>query len=131
HDEDTHNMTQLPLWTKNLHHDGSEAYISNPVPKIGESIKLKLRVPADAPIRAIFIRAMLDGEFHLEEMQKLVSNNKVAHWWQGNLPIKQHHIPYRFKIMTDEGAYYYTAQGTRRADTPDFEDFIILGDYDA
>ncbi|MDQ7036080.1 MAG: alpha amylase N-terminal ig-like domain-containing protein [Anaerolineae bacterium] len=124
-------MKQLPQWMVKLHHDGSEVYISNPLPKIGTTVTVKLRAPKDAPINLVFIRAMIDGEFRMVKMKRTAKKNKLAQWWQGELPIEQPRTDYRFKLMTDAGAYFYTAQGASRADSPDFESFIILGDYDA
>src|SRR5690606_11954413 len=38
---------------------------------------------------------------------------------------------YRFKIMTDEGAYYLTALDISQTEKPDWFDFKILADYQA
>jgi alpha-glucosidase len=124
-------MSNLPRWIKGLHHDGSEVYVSNPLPKIGETVNVKLRVPKDAPVTYIFIRAMIDGEFFMSPMERVNKKNKLVQWWEGKLPIHQARTDYRFKLMTDDGSYFYTAQGIHRADSPDFESFVILGDYNA
>ncbi|MEP6985290.1 MAG: hypothetical protein ABI970_06825 [Chloroflexota bacterium] len=43
-------------WTAGLHHDGSILYVSNPLPKQGKTLTIRLRVPLDVPIRSIFLR---------------------------------------------------------------------------
>jgi alpha-glucosidase len=124
-------MTQYAAWTRGLHHDGSEVYISNPLPSIDEIVTVKLRVSKDAPINHAFIRAMIDGEFRMVKMERIDEEDDLVQWWGGHLPIEQPRTDYRFKLMTDDGAYFYTAQGISRADSPDFESFIILGGYNA
>jgi alpha-glucosidase len=55
-------------WTQGIHHDGSELYVSNPLPKLGERVTIRLRVPADAPVTAVYIRTLPDGEEHYTAM---------------------------------------------------------------
>src|SRR5688572_13120616 len=124
-------MTQYAAWTRGLHHDGSEDYIANPLPSIDDIVTVTLRVPEDAPVNYAFIRAMIDGEFRMIPMERIDTEQDLVQWWSGILPIEQPRTDYRFKLMTDEGAYFYTAQGISRADSPDFESFIILGNYNA
>lgn len=123
-------MLQLPQWIFSIHHDGSEAFVDKPMPKMGDKVTIRLRTALNAPIRAVFMRAMLDGEFRMVEMKKAKAN-KAAQFWEGLLPIEQPHTDYSFKLMTAEGAYYYTALGASRADSPDFYDFSIIADYKA
>jgi len=117
-------------WTKGVHHDGSEAYVSNPFPKNGETITLTLRVPAHAPIKGVCARVMFDGEFaHRDMMLKHTSTD--VHFYTIDVLIEQPRTEYIFKLLADDGAYYYTSNGISRADSPLFHDFVLLADYDA
>ena len=84
----------LPQWTRSLHHDGSEAYLSNPLPTIGETITLYLRVRDDAPINRVFLRAMLDGEFHMAKLEK-IGHDDTVQLWATKLKITQSSIDYQ------------------------------------
>lgn len=123
-------MTHLPHWTAGLHHDGSGAYVSNPLPGLNETITLTLRTPADAPIERVFLRAMVDGEFERTEAQ-CVRRTTTAQYWTVALTMTQPRMEYRFKLLTPQGAWYYTSHGCSRADSPDYFDFFIQADYDA
>jgi alpha-glucosidase len=123
-------MLQLPQWIFSIHHDGSETFVSKPMPAMGDTVTIRLRTGLNTPLHHVFIRAMLDGEFRMIEMQK-ANANQVAQYWEGVLPIQQPHTDYSFKLMTSEGAYYYTALGASRSDSPDFYDFSIIADYKA
>ncbi len=122
-------MNQLH-WTAGLHHDGSALYVSNPLPKQNETLTIRVRVPADAPIRVIFLRTAPDGEQHLMRMH-IESEDAVCRYWAADVRVTMPYTPYRFKIMSDEGAYWLTAMGVSRADAPDLWDFKLLADFAA
>ena len=44
------------------HHDGSELYVSNAAPKIGQKVVLKVRVPHTYTFEKSFVRIYEDGE---------------------------------------------------------------------
>src|SRR3990172_3972996 len=104
-------------WTAGVHHDGSALYVSNPLPKAGEKVTIRLRVPPDAPVKGVFLRTAPDGEAHFEAM-RLVERDAVSAFWQAPLHVTMPRNPYRFKILSDEGGYYLTALGISRADKP-------------
>ncbi|MBI5671139.1 MAG: maltodextrin glucosidase [Chloroflexi bacterium] len=117
-------------WTAGLHHDGSELYVSNPLPRSGETVTIRLRVPMEAPVRHVFLRTAPDGEENLTAMRR-VREDSVAAWWETGLTIRMPRTTYRFKVMSSEGAYWYNALGASRADSPDWFDFKLLADFAA
>jgi len=117
-------------WTTGLHHDGSALYVSNPLPKLGAYVSIGLRLPLDAPVRKIFIRSAPDGEHHYDEMQPF-RNDLRSTFWTGELAIRNPRTSYRFKLLTDEGAYYLNALGVSQSEKPDWLDFKIVADYAA
>lgn len=120
----------LSDWTKGIHHDGSEAYVSNPFPKQGEKVRLSLRVPSNAPIKVIVARVMFDGEFSHKEMTATRTRGDF-HLYSVDVTVEQPRTEYSFKILTPEGAYYYNAFGVSRADSPVYYDFVLLAEYEA
>jgi alpha-glucosidase len=117
-------------WTAGLHHDGSALHVSNPLPALGETVFVRLRAPLNAPIRAVFLRTAPDGEGHLEPME-IIERDSVSAWWSAPLQVSMPRNHYRFKIISDEGAYFFNALGASRADSPDGFDFKLLADYTA
>jgi alpha-glucosidase len=122
-------MTELH-WTAGVHHDGSNLYVSNPLPTLGETVTMRLRVPVEAPIKSVFLRTAPDGENHLAPMQRTEADARSA-YWMGQLTAVMPLNTYRFKLLTDEGAYYLNALGISRATTPDWFDFKLLVDFQA
>jgi len=123
-------MNTIDHWTSAVHHDGSALYVSNPLPAHNERVTVRLRVPLESPIRSIYLRTAPDGENKLDLMHE-VERDSTAAWWAGELPVSMPRNPYRFKLMTTDGAYYYNARGISRGESPDVEDFKLLADFAA
>ncbi len=115
-------------WSAGLHHDGSVRYVSNPLPAYGETVTLWLRVPNDAPVSAVFLRTIPDGEEHYQAMTVQHQTPGVL-WYATDLKMNMPVEPYRFKVMSDEGAYVFNALGAHRADVPDLHDFKLLAGF--
>lgn len=123
-------MTKLPKWTRAVHHDGSEKYISNPLPKLGETVRFFLRTPLGSPIKQIMFRAMRDGEFSYNQME-IIEENTVSRLWAIDFVISQARIDYLFVLFTDSQILIYSAQGLSGGDVPDSKSFSLIADYDA
>lgn len=119
-------------WTAGLHHDGSALYVSNPLPAIGETVTIRLRVPADAPIRMIELRTEPDGEGETTPMTRagITDDDSPYHLYEAQMPVIMPANPYRFEIRTEgEGEYHYNALGVSKAIWPTLFDFVLLADF--
>ncbi|MHB8628697.1 MAG: alpha-amylase family glycosyl hydrolase [Aggregatilineales bacterium] len=117
-------------WTAGLHHDGSALYVSNPLPRHGERVTIKLRIPDHAPVKGVLLRTAPDGENYFEQMHETGRADGWV-WWAGELHATMPSNPYRFRVYSDEGLHHYTAAGVSRADRPDWFDFKLLADFAA
>ncbi len=120
----------IPAWTNGIHHDGSEVYVSNPLPVIGDDVKFSIRIPLDAPVSGVYMRAMINGEFSYKQMEKQ-ANREHGQLWDCEYTIKQSRIDYVFMLVSEDGAIYYNARGASLADSPDADAFTIIANYDA
>ena len=123
-------MTSLPEWTQYIHHDSSEMYLSDILPRIGNVIRVRIRVPLAAGIRALYLRSRPDGEWKRIRMAKVESDGLAA-WWSAEMPIIMHHNNYCFHFLTASGSFYYNQFGVSPIDSPDWFSFTVLGDYNA
>ena len=80
------------------HHDGSDLYVSNSAPTIGDSVTLKVRVPNDYLFEKAMLRIYHDGEPRIFEM-KLSSKNEVESWYQVKVQILNIQSSYRFAFI--------------------------------
>jgi len=48
-------------WLLSIHHDGSDRYVSTLYPRLGQTIRLRLRISHQAPVRRVILRTLPDG----------------------------------------------------------------------
>lgn len=112
------------------HHDGSELYVSNRAPKLGEKITLKIRVPKKDPAQQIFIRILQDGEPVTYPLKKIRST-KVENWWQVAVEIVSPMTNYRFLLRDGKNFRWLNAAGVFARDVVDHFDFKVIANHDA
>ena len=122
-------MSYFPAWLESVHHDGSDAFVSTPYPRLGEMVRIRLRAGADAPISRVFVRTAPDGEQAFARMDPDGANGP-ARWWQVELPVNQPVVHYRFALEAEDGVWWLNAAGPCHFDPLDAADFKLLADYD-
>ncbi|HSN77945.1 MAG TPA: alpha-amylase family glycosyl hydrolase, partial [Anaerolineae bacterium] len=122
-------MIHLPAWLQSVHHDGSDAFVSNPYPRLGDAVQIRLRAGVGAPIRRVFVRSAPDGEQAFVRMEPEDAAGP-ARWWQVELPVNQPLVHYRFALEAEDGVWWLNAAGPGHFDPLDAEDFKLLADYD-
>ncbi len=123
-------MVNDPSWLPSIHHDGSEKYVSKLQPRLGETVRLRLRMSHLAPVRRVVLRTFPDGEQALAAM-KPAATEPPAQWWEVDLPINEPVTHYRFFIDSADGLWQYSAAGPSAYVPLDATDFRILADYES
>ncbi|MCW5847902.1 MAG: maltodextrin glucosidase [Anaerolineae bacterium] len=118
----------VPAWLNAVHHDGSEKYVSALYPRLGETVRLRLRTAYDAPIRRVILRTFPDGEQAFALMRP-TTDGPTAQWWETSLRVEEPLVHYRFIIDAADGLWHYSAAGPSSFVPLDATDFRILVDY--
>src|SRR5882762_8223561 len=115
----------FPAWLSTVHHDGSPRYLSNLHPRLGETVRLRLRLAGSCPVRRVFVRTSPDGE---QAFTPAVSGpaQLPARWWKAELQVREPAVHYRFVLEADDGVWFYSAAGPAAHDPLDSTDFRIL-----
>jgi len=107
------------------HHDGSELYVSNIAPEIGDKVTFKVRVPGSYHFEKALIRIYHDGEPRIFEM-KLSHKSTKENWYQVSVQILNIQNSYRFAFI-DEGKYeWLNAKGLSDHDVHSNNDFQLV-----
>jgi alpha-glucosidase len=117
-----------PGWLAGVHHDGSDKYVSRLHPQIGESVRIRLRAPARAPLRRVVLRGFPDGEQSLMPL-RAAEVDGPSRWWETDLIIAEPTTHYRFILEADDSVWHYSAAGPSRHVPLDSTDFRILTGY--
>jgi alpha-glucosidase len=107
------------------HHDGSELYVSNSAPKIGEVVEFRLRVPKAIKVDEVHIRFFHDGEPRTRQAKK-VKSNSVESWWSAKVEIINSTFHYRFMLIEKGNYSWFNGVGLFNHDVTDREDFQIV-----
>ncbi len=107
------------------HHDGSDLYVSNSAPKIGDKITLKVRVPNDYLFEKAMLRIYHDGEPRIFEM-KLAKKGTIESWYQTTVEILNLQNSYRFAFIGHAKYEYLNARGLFDHDVHSNNDFQIV-----
>jgi alpha-glucosidase len=119
----------LSNWLDTIHHDGSGKYVSHLYPKVGDTVRLRLRVRADAPIRRVFVRTSADG-WQVFTLMTQGPLQRPVRWFEAELPITRPLTLYRFVVEAQDGVWSYTAAGVTPHSPLDSSDFRIVADRD-
>ena len=108
------------------HHDGSDRYVSNPSPALGETVAVFVRVPAGTRVRRIHARSVRDGE-PVFTSAVLDRRDAGGAWWRADVEVRNPVTPYRFLIRFSDGAVrWLTGCGLTDHDVPDATDFRLV-----
>jgi alpha-glucosidase len=107
------------------HHDGSELYVSNIAPQIGDAVEFKLRVPQSYTPTKVFIRFFHDGEPRTREL-KIEKVEPTETWWKVKVEVLNPTFHYRFLLENSDGYAWVNGLGLFNHDVTDREDFQIV-----
>ena len=112
-------MSNLP------HHDGSDLYVSNSAPKIGDTVTLKLRVPNDYIFEKAMLRVYQDGEPRIFEL-RAGKKGEAETWFQVSIEIINLQTLYRFAFIGRGKYEWLNARGLFDHDVHSNNDFQIV-----
>lgn len=107
------------------HHDGSELYVSNIAPSIGDKVQLRVRIPHGYAFKEVFVRVYEDGEPRTYELKKAEQCNTES-WYQVTIRIFNTHTIYRFVFIGDCKYEWLNALGLSDHDVHSNNDFQIV-----
>ena len=118
-------MTTKPGFAQAPHHDGSDLYVSNSAPKIGDKVTLKVRVPKVYTFDEAYIRLYEDAEPRTHKLQEK-SSSKTERWFEVKIQIINIHTIYRFVFVGENKYEWLNAKGLFDHDVHSNNDFQIV-----
>ncbi|NJC23596.1 alpha-glucosidase [Arthrobacter pigmenti] len=114
------------------HHDGSELYLPDQTPSLGDTVRVRLRVPLTGYGRVlrVYVRSLRDGEPHYDDASRVphdVAASSGWEWWEACVSLVNPVTRYRFLLEISGNAgsewHWLNAEGLFGRDTPDVHDF--------
>ena len=118
-------MVTVPGFAQAPHHDGSDLYVSNSAPKIGDKVTLKVRVPKGYTFDEAYIRLYEDAEPRTHKLDEK-SSSKTERWFEVKIQIINIHTIYRFVFVGENKYEWLNAKGLSDHDVHSNNDFQIV-----
>ena len=118
-------MTTKPAFAQAPHHDGSDLYVSNSAPKIGDKVTLKVRVPKGYTFDEAYIRLYEDAEPRTHKLEE-ISSSDFESWLHVKVTITNVHTIYRFVFVGENKYEWLNARGLSDHDVHSNNDFQIV-----
>jgi alpha-glucosidase len=109
------------------HHDGSPLCVSNTEPTLGETVRVRLRVPVGyGPLAAVRTRSNPDREPAWADAE-LVGTADGWDWWEAEVVVANPRHGYRWLLQHEDGRVQWLNQsGLHEIETLDAEDFALV-----
>ncbi|PPK98470.1 alpha-glucosidase [Kineococcus xinjiangensis] len=107
------------------HHDGSPRYVPRLPSALGETVRLRVRVPRSSPYAGVALRWVTDGEA-AAETATVVAEDESDTWYEAQLPFENPVTRYRFVLLRADGGFdWLNGSGVHSYDPPDTFDFAL------
>ncbi len=110
------------------HHDGGPMHVPDGVPRLGDRLPVRVRVPAAAAARigadGVVVRSVRDGE-PVYAPARPDGGDEVDAWFVAEVEVHNPVTRYRFLVGDPDGARWLTARGLFARDVPDDGDFRL------
>ncbi|MFK4789871.1 alpha-amylase family glycosyl hydrolase [Microbacterium sp. ZW T5_56] len=109
------------------HHDGSALYVSDDAPQLGDTVRVRVRVPLEfGPLAAVRTRSNPDHEPAWTEAERIGSAGGWD-WWEAPVTVANPRHGYRFLFLHEDGLVQWLNQsGLHVGETLDGEDFALV-----
>ncbi len=115
-------------WLESVHSDGTAAFVSNPHPALGETVKIRIRMYADAPVQHVFLRTIPNGAERLAKMQTVKTEGGLV-YYEAPLKMTENRMQYQFYLACQDAIYFYTQKEITTYVPDHTYDFVLLADY--
>lgn len=113
------------------HHDGSPLYVSTSTPALGDTVRVRVRIPDSWEVAAVRTRSNPDHEPRWSDAEHTGTIDGWA-WWEADVVVQNPRHGYRFLILTTDGGIHWLSQaGLSRTETLDADDFALVASDDA
>lgn len=112
-------------WLESVYSDGSRYFVSNPLPAKGETVTVSVRMAADAPVRAVFLRAKVNGVEEKRRMARASVRDGLA-YYETQITVWEDELRYQFYLAAEDCVFYYTEGGITTYIPDESRDFRLL-----
>ena len=118
----------MNTWLESVYSDGTAAFVSNPVPKLFDTVTVRIRMYESAPVKTVLLRTIPNGMERFTEMTR-VSGERGFVYYEAPLYINEKRVPYQFYLVCEDAVFFYTQKEITTYLPDHTYDFVLLADY--
>lgn len=118
----------MEQWLESVYSDGTAAFVSNPAPKLSETVRIRIRMYEDAPVKYVLLRSVPNGAERLDEMH-IVKKEHGLVYYEADLKMSENRMQYQFYLVCENVVYFYTQKEITTYIPDHTYDFVLLADY--
>lgn len=118
----------MNTWLESVHSDGTAAFVSNPSPKLFETVRIRIRMYESAPVETVLLRSIPNGAEWLEQM-RIVKRERGLVYYEAPLKMTENRMQYQFYLVCKDAVYFYTQKQITTYMPDHTYDFVLLADY--
>ena len=118
----------MEQWLESVYSDGTKEFVSNPAPRLMETVTVRVRFYDDAPVRSVILRTVPNGGEVLRPMRRGPVRNGLV-YYEAELTMTETRMQYQFYLATEDRIYFYTQNGITTFIPDQTYDFVLLTDY--
>lgn len=121
-------MTFEKNWQSGIYSDGSKYFVSNPLPKKGETVTIAVQLLENSPVTGVFLAGKRNGTMIPQKMKPVSAKNGLVRY-EVSVQIFEDEFSYQFFISTAEKIFYYNQLGLYSHLQNEEHNFRIITDY--
>lgn len=118
----------MRTWLESVHSDGTAEFVSNPSPKLGEKVTIRIRMYEDAPVDHVLLRTIPNGAEWFTTMH-IAKRERGFVYYEAELTVTENRMPYQFYLACPDVVYFYTQKEITTYIPDHTYDFVLLADY--
>ena len=115
-------------WLDSVYSDGTEGFVSDPDPDIGDKVIVAIRMYEDAPVKRVFLRRIVNGAEEYPELKLMHVIGSLA-YYAVEITVNEINNAYHFILVCDRQLYFYTQAGITTYIPACDTDFVIRTDH--
>ena len=118
----------MNTWLESVHSDGTAAFVSNPSPKLTETVTIRIRMYEDAPVQHVLLRTIPNGAERFTQMY-IAKRERGFVYYEAELTMTEKRMQYQFYLVCRDIVYFYTQKDITTYIPDHTYDFVLLADY--
>jgi alpha-glucosidase len=111
-----------------LYHDATPFYSSKSEAKLGDTLTVRVRLPAEVKPKEVLLVVLKYGEMHRTPMKHFKTEGSFQ-YFEGELELHALTTKYIFNVMTDTDTVQLSSRGVSRVNPPFRDYFQFLADH--